>query len=56
MKNLLLALALVATTPVCGFAGDIANHAAAAEKALDSGDGLAAIQTQRRTRCGPPCR
>jgi hypothetical protein len=44
MKNLLLALALVALTPVCGFAGEIANHAAAAEKALDSGDGLAAIQ------------
>ena len=44
MKNLLLALALVAMTPVSVFAGEVAGHAAAAERALDGGDGLAAIQ------------
>ena len=43
MKKLLLALALVAMTPFPVFAGEVADHATAAEKALAGGDALGAI-------------
>jgi hypothetical protein len=43
MKKLILALALAVTAPAVAWAGPIADHAAAAEKALDSGDGATAI-------------
>jgi hypothetical protein len=43
MNRLLLALALVAMTSVPVFAGDVADRAAAAEKALAGGDALGAI-------------
>ena len=44
MKKLAFAFVLLAMIPVAGLAGEVADHAAAAEKALETGDGLAAIQ------------
>jgi hypothetical protein len=43
MKRLVLTLALLTAAPAAVTAGEVANHAAAAEKAAAGGNGLAAI-------------
>jgi hypothetical protein len=44
MKSLFVALVLAIAAPGAGFAGEVADHAAAAEKALTDGDASAALQ------------
>ena len=50
IKSLVLALVLAVAGPSVGFAGEIADNAAAAEKALADGDGSAAIQAFDRAQ------
>jgi hypothetical protein len=47
---LFVALILATAAPAAGFAGEIADHAAAAEKAVEAGDASAAIQAFDRAQ------